>query len=654
MVIHHRHPLPNYTTNDEHNPIPKSPSSNGSIPSRSNDQTQVTKPANRTIVPGVGSIGRIPPPPRSANLAFYPPLPPGNGAKLKTKTSNISHNDSMDGSSANVSIVTAGGVKPIQGNGSMPLPPPPKLSLPGRPRRRPHPSTVAPGTDPRLLMRHRSRGSSSTNADLSIPSKENNDYPGEAKPESIKTHVPVPLAVMLWYFLGVVSIASSKVLLSNFGVPPMILTMQQLLIGMTLLRGLLWMQSSSAISAPWVSEQGDEKDAVVEKTREKQRMAVLGGLQPVPLEGGNLDQDAAGKGNFKRKSSNAKFAADLQPSRHPGIIPAILLLLFSFVTKQPKLLKENSSNACSGKPTDKNRPKNTSPHLHTQLFLAAIYFALGFLITNYGFQSGSAAFVETVKAAEPITSATTAVAWGIERLGREEVGSLVGIVVGVILSTLGNSGGGSGNNNVPVEKSHSGNSLVVNCVIVMLANICFSFRGLHQKLFRATPQGKPSVVDDLNLQYRMQQIGVLMLIMLIMLTGKFYLLIAKVKYAFGGIGDAGEPSQSFRELVYYLLLALVNGLAFTSYNLASTYILTRISVVHHAALNCIRRVFAIVMTSIVFGLTITFLQGVGIAISVGAFFAYSYFKMKRGRKEKKMEERRKKWGALIMEPTDKV
>lgn len=572
---------------------------------------------------------------------------------LKTKTSNISHNDSMDGSSANVSAATASGVKPIQGNGSTPLPPPPKLSLPGRPRRRPHPSTVAPGTDPRLLMRHRSRGSTSNNANFSISSNENNDNSAEAKPESIKTYVPVPLAVMLWYFLGVVSIASSKVLLSNFSVPPMILTMQQLLIGMTLLRSLLLMQSSSAISSPWVSRQEDEKNAVVEKTREKQKMALLGGLRPVPLEGGNLEQDTAGMGKFKRKSSNAKYDADLQPSRHPGLIPAILLLLFSFVTKQPKLLKENSSSACNGIPNDK-KPRNTSPHLHTQLFLAAIYFALGFLITNYGFQSGSAAFVETVKAAEPITSATTAVAWGIERLGGEEVGSLVGIVVGVILSTLGNSGSGSGNSNLPVENLHSGNSLVVNCVIVMLANLCFSFRGLHQKLFRATPQGKPSVMDDLNLQYRMQQIGVLLIITLIMLTGKLSLLIAKVKYALGGIVYAGEPSQSFQELLYYLLLALVNGLAFTSYNLASTYILTRISVVHHAALNCIRRVFAIVMTSIVFGLTITFLQGVGIAISVGAFFAYSHFKIKRGRKEKKMEERRKKWGGLIMEPMDKV
>ncbi len=503
-------------------------------------------------------------------------------------------------------------------------------------------------------MRHRNRGSSSTNVNPSISSNENNNYSEEAKSGSIKTHVSVPLAVLLWYSLGVVSIASSKVLLSNHDVPPMVLTMQQLLIGMTLLRSLLWMQSSSVVPASLVLGQGDGNDAMVENTKKKQRKALSGGLQPVPLEGGNLDSDAAENGYFKRKSSNAKYDTDLQPSKHPGIVLAIISLLFSFATKQPKLLKKVSSDACNGEPTDKQRPKKTLTHLHTQLFLAAIYFALGFLITNYGFQAGSAAFVETVKAAEPITSATTAVAWGIERLGKEEVVSLSGIVVGVILSTLGNSGGGRDHNDVQVERSRSGNSVVVNCIIVMLANLCFSFRGLHQKLFRATPQGNVSVVDDLNLQYRMQQIGVLLLIMLMMLTGNLSLLIDKVKYAlFTGAGGE-EPSQSFQELLHYLLLALVNGLAFTSYNLASTYILTRISVVHHAALNCIRRVFAIVMTSFVFGLTISFLQGVGIAISVGAFFAYTHFKVQRGRKEKKIEERRKKWGGLMMTSMDKV
>jgi drug/metabolite transporter (DMT)-like permease len=49
--------------------------------------------------------------------------------------------------------------------------------------------------------------------------------------------------------------------------------------------------------------------------------------------------------------------------------------------------------------------------------------------------------VETVKAAEPITSAAVAVGWGIETLGSREVASLLAIVSGVLLSTWGNAQG---------------------------------------------------------------------------------------------------------------------------------------------------------------------------------------------------------------------
>jgi len=99
----------------------------------------------------------------------------------------------------------------------------------------------------------------------------------------------------------------------------------------------------------------------------------------------------------------------------------------------------------------------------------------------------------------------------------------------------------------------------------------------------------------------------------------------------------------------YVLLSIINGLAFTSYNLASTFVLTRISVVHHAALNCIRRVFAIIVTSIIFGLKITGLQIFGIALAVAGFFSYIHFKMKKETKEKRRNELRKKWGGIMID-----
>ena len=65
------------------------------------------------------------------------------------------------------------------------------------------------------------------------------------------------------------------------------------------------------------------------------------------------------------------------------------------------------------------------------------------------------------------------------------------------------------------------------------------------------------------------------------------------------------------------------------FSLASTYILSRISVVHHAALNCIRRIFAIVVTSIVFVIPITFIGGCGILVSVVGFLSFSVLKARR-------------------------
>jgi drug/metabolite transporter (DMT)-like permease len=76
--------------------------------------------------------------------------------------------------------------------------------------------------------------------------------------------------------------------------------------------------------------------------------------------------------------------------------------------------------------------------------LTALYFTFGFLATNYSFERSSASFVETVKAAEPITSAAVAVGWGIETLGSREVASLLAIVSGVLLSTWGNAEGDAG------------------------------------------------------------------------------------------------------------------------------------------------------------------------------------------------------------------
>ncbi|CAB9522847.1 Phosphoenolpyruvate/phosphate translocator [Seminavis robusta] len=361
------------------------------------------------------------------------------------------------------------------------------------------------------------------------------------------------LAVVLWYSLGVVSITTSNLLMMKptrynqvGGVPPLVLTLQQLIIGSMLLWFLLrirFMQSP--------------------------------GVQPWP------------------SPSAAAIAAENSRRKN-------LLFHHNRPTNSNSLLSDLASSV--------------SPNL----VLAGVCFATGFFATNFGFLASSAAFVETVKAAEPITSAAVAVMWGIEVLSGPEMLSLGSIVAGVLISTLAHS-------SAAAQGTDAGASSMMqslqSCLVVMTANLCFSFRGLYQKLFRASPEGSAAVIDDLNLQFRMQQIGVMLLIGPVIMLDLRELL-----------GHIWEVRSGIA--IQYVALALVNGIAFTTYNLASTFILTRISVVHHAALNCIRRIFAIIVTSIYFRIPVTVIGILGFFVSFGGFMSFTHYKMERQKQPK--------------------
>jgi len=127
----------------------------------------------------------------------------------------------------------------------------------------------------------------------------------------------------------------------------------------------------------------------------------------------------------------------------------------------------------------------------------------------------------------------------------------------------------------------------------------------------------------------MQQLGISILIVPLVVLDAFP--FVSTVMAQGGIGGLVGRNNIMDDggFLKYVSLAIVNGFAFTHYNLASTYILTRISVVHHATLNCIRRLFAIVATSIIFGVQITLLSGLGIMISIAGFLAFTHYKTQR-------------------------
>jgi len=410
---------------------------------------------------------------------------------------------------------------------------------------------------------------------------------------TVRTFSSLLAAVLVWYALGVISIGTSKTLLSHRehhhvdrrdgsrrsrdvgGVPPLFLTLQQLLIGSTLLRFLV-------------------------------EVRLLGGpgIQPWPTAGSSSSSAASerrrsGSTNSYGGAKNSHFRQQQQLQRRQQQLKRS----FEFVMSD----------------------------YHPYLILTAAYFACGFLATNYGFASSPASYVETIKASEPVTSAAIAVLWGIEVLSKREVLSLAVIVTGVLLSTLGNQGDSSttaaaaATDGQPPSVSTSSpfSDSILACLVVMASNLCFSFRGLYQKLLRATPEGSPQALDDLNLQYRMQQIGVVLLAVPVLI----FELPSIVRSLWHITTEHGIITTGIAWR--YIGLSLVNGVAFTCYNLASTYILSRISVVHHAALNCIRRIFAIIVTSIIFSVPVTPLGVFGIVFSFAGFMAFSHYKVQR-------------------------
>jgi hypothetical protein len=92
-------------------------------------------------------------------------------------------------------------------------------------------------------------------------------------------------------------------------------------------------------------------------------------------------------------------------------------------------------------------------------------------------------------------------------------------------------------------------------------------------------------------------------------------------------------SHYFSHIVDTFIILLSSLVHFPS--LASTYLLTRISVVHHAALNCTRRIFAIVCTSLLFMIPITFLSALGITMSFFSFMLFTYAKTTKNKTNNK-------------------
>mmetsp|Transcript_26569 Transcript_26569/g.106391 ORF Transcript_26569/g.106391 Transcript_26569/m.106391 type:complete len:364 (+) Transcript_26569:296-1387(+) len=225
----------------------------------------------------------------------------------------------------------------------------------------------------------------------------------------------------------------------------------------------------------------------------------------------------------------------------------------------------------------------------------SVGYSAGFALTNVAFAMASAPFVETVKAAEPVSTALLAIALLGERERAATYAALVPIVLGVAAAT---GGGGSGDSLFSLA-----------ALTVVASNLCFSLRAVFAKALKAQHPGSAAARSAIALFYHVSRYGLPGFLAAAVLRGDVATLVSAVVAKYSG-DDSGHPRPSSSstagqvaslERPHTFLAALVaNGLAYTTYNMASFMVLARVSTTTHAVLNVFRRVVVIGVTAIYF------------------------------------------------------
>lgn len=149
------------------------------------------------------------------------------------------------------------------------------------------------------------------------------------------------------------------------------------------------------------------------------------------------------------------------------------------------------------------------------------------------------------------------------------------------------------------------------------SNVCFSGRAVISKKMFST---FPGAIDELLLFAYISRIG-----LVILLPCAWYMewdLIWALKI---------EPTQWLGE---YFLLLVLNGVAYTAYNLLSFMVLSRTDLVTHAVLNVFRRVAIISFTTWFFSTRLSGLNVVGVVVAVIGVLLFALSKNRDGRSQK--------------------
>mmetsp|Transcript_21035 Transcript_21035/g.64088 ORF Transcript_21035/g.64088 Transcript_21035/m.64088 type:complete len:218 (-) Transcript_21035:115-768(-) len=216
--------------------------------------------------------------------------------------------------------------------------------------------------------------------------------------------------------------------------------------------------------------------------------------------------------------------------------------------------------------------------------------------------AGNASFTETVKASEPVASVVLAATLLGEFPTQRTLGAISILIFGTALSCIGEGTMFS----------------TVGLLTALAANVMFALRSVYTKKLKTPSVGGSNVSPKVLFLY-VSCVGVAFNVASYAVSDEPSLLAVV-----SGFRVEGAP----RNLPSPVVLMLINGLCYATYNLSSFMVLQRMSVTGHAVFNVFRRVFIIAATMIAFRVMPTPYGMIGIMLSGVGFGLYITSKKK--------------------------
>lgn len=234
---------------------------------------------------------------------------------------------------------------------------------------------------------------------------------------------------------------------------------------------------------------------------------------------------------------------------------------------------------------------------------AGVLFSLGFVFTNLAITCSTVSFAETVKASESVTTIVLGYIFYNEKASIKTYLTIIPVCAGVILSC------------------YSADQFMLNCfTFAALSNFCFSGRAVilkkskRQVKSNSTNSANHNLVADELLRFtEMCLVGTVLVFVMCLISGAQSMEAVAVAYSQDGTWNV-------------MKLVLLNGCAFSGYNVLSMIVLSQTELFTHTILNAIRRVCMIIVSVLYFRNHISFLNVLGIVLAAGGALLYSYVK----------------------------